>query len=349
MPPSAPYRIFGFFRLLLAAFVFVQHALRPMAPAWVEEVLAPLELGSIAVLLFFALSGLIIAEAAMTFYRDRPNAFLVNRVLRIYPSYLIALAFTVALAALVSWLGSEKAIADHVGGSLSFSASELAANAFGILPNGKSVLSAAGALPIIDIAWALRVELTFYVVFFLALLFVAQSGLRTGPVLTAIACVLLGLWMLGLLGSGMFAYTPYFVLGIALKFAVSGSTPMGRRVAQALAAITFACCAWSLHLHPGQLAVFIALMVLWLALIAIPASNVPARLLRWDKAAGETTYPLYLLHTGTSMLVSAALPDRGWIAFGLQFAISLAAAVLATLTYEAWIGRIRERVRGVPI
>lgn len=48
--------------------------------------------------MFFALSGFIVAEAAMTFYRDRPGNFIVNRVLRIYPSYVAALVVTANLA-----------------------------------------------------------------------------------------------------------------------------------------------------------------------------------------------------------------------------------------------------------
>ena len=48
-------------------------------------------------LAFFALSGFVIAEAADIAYRGRPVAFLGNRLLRIVPHFVLAMAMSIVL------------------------------------------------------------------------------------------------------------------------------------------------------------------------------------------------------------------------------------------------------------
>ena len=64
--------------------VLVQHGLL-LLPEGQRGMLYQLELGAVAVAVFFALSGFIVAEAVGTFYAGRPVAFLVNRTLRVVP------------------------------------------------------------------------------------------------------------------------------------------------------------------------------------------------------------------------------------------------------------------------
>ena len=88
------YRYFGAFRLLLAALVMVQHFGADVAPAPLADALGPFAVGSMAVLAFFALSGFVITEAVDAVYRGRPGAFLTNRLLRIMPHFILAVAFS---------------------------------------------------------------------------------------------------------------------------------------------------------------------------------------------------------------------------------------------------------------
>src|ERR1700760_1525893 len=88
------YRCFGGFRLLLAVFVMVQHFGADLAPAPLAIVLAPYMPGGVAVLVFFALSGFVISEAIDAVYRDRAVPFLTNRLLRILPHFLLAVALS---------------------------------------------------------------------------------------------------------------------------------------------------------------------------------------------------------------------------------------------------------------
>jgi len=99
------YRPFGSFRLFLAFLVVLQHFIAnagPLGPIY--DYFLPYGMGSLAVLVFFCLSGFVIAEAATQVYPDKPAAYLANRFLRIVPHYIVALATAVAiLAAFDTW------------------------------------------------------------------------------------------------------------------------------------------------------------------------------------------------------------------------------------------------------
>ena len=68
------YRPFGAFRLLLAGLVVFQHFTANAAPAWWHDRFIGLSPGSAAVLVFFAMSGFVIGEAADRIYHARPEA-----------------------------------------------------------------------------------------------------------------------------------------------------------------------------------------------------------------------------------------------------------------------------------
>ncbi len=91
------YRPFGAFRLLLAGLVVFQHFTANAAPAWWHDRFIGLSPGSAAVLVFFAMSGFVIGEAADRIYHARPGAFLFNRFLRIAPHFAIAMSASIAL------------------------------------------------------------------------------------------------------------------------------------------------------------------------------------------------------------------------------------------------------------
>ena len=91
------YRHFGSFRLLLASLVMFHHYSQDLAPEPFPRRSIPFQLGSIAVLAFFALSGFVITEAVDRVYSGKPIAFISNRVLRIVPHFVLAVAVSVLL------------------------------------------------------------------------------------------------------------------------------------------------------------------------------------------------------------------------------------------------------------
>src|SRR3989442_4507714 len=98
------YKPFGMFRLFLALLVAESHAHgllgldRPHNSAWNSQ-------GTIAVLIFFVLSGFVITEALTVFYKDRMDRFLLNRLLRLVPPYCAALVGAISLLGILYLLG----------------------------------------------------------------------------------------------------------------------------------------------------------------------------------------------------------------------------------------------------
>lgn len=87
------YRPFEIFRTLLAFLVLLQH-IGHAGPA--DMIIGRYVTGSIAVIVFFNLSGFCITEAADQFYRWRTWAFPANRAIRILPQYFVAVIATFA-------------------------------------------------------------------------------------------------------------------------------------------------------------------------------------------------------------------------------------------------------------
>jgi peptidoglycan/LPS O-acetylase OafA/YrhL len=171
-------------------------------PSWVGN----LSLGNVGVLAFFALSGLVIAEACDRFYPDAPQRFLLNRLLRIYPVYWLccALALCVYIA-----LGHP---------DLRFDARSLLANLSIVYTPGETFIW-------LSLVWALGIELRFY---FLAALLCTALMLfprRRRLVFIAFAAGAIALYALTVALDysrlASFRHAPYFIFGAAVYYAIA--------------------------------------------------------------------------------------------------------------------------------
>lgn len=358
-PGYVPY---GLFRLLLALLVLVQHAAANVAPAWLTDSLVPLDVGSTAVYVFFVLSGAIIADAMDLTYARRPGAFLLNRLLRIVPSYAIALIVFAAVAAVAFRAGlppldtSRVELTPEHLVSPAVWAGNLAA-AFPFMPQ-----SLFGPVPIfIPVIWAVRVEMLFYAVMGLALL-IARAGLPLDRVLAAMGVAALALPMLdhGATADTALAHMPFFVLGVALQRLTSrrGSGRTGVAVAGAFAVAALALCVMRLAMLPevigttghtraigGVIGLFLGLTVL---LVGLACLRLPqrGRFAGLDRVCGELTYPLYLNHI-VVVVAAAAIFTAPTLAETIAvILISVAVSMLVAAPTEPLIARARRLVRG---
>ena len=150
------YKPFGVLRTVLALLVIAQHVdhVGPAGMGWHSWAT-----GTIAVLVFFCLSGYVITEAAERFYQRRPIQFALNRALRIMPQYVLSLALSVASVALVLYLQPWSIPNSLVGfdGATLLAPDVILLNVFMVLPGiGKD------APTHIPYVWALRAEVIFY-------------------------------------------------------------------------------------------------------------------------------------------------------------------------------------------
>ena len=138
-----PYRPFGALRFLLAVLVMIQHFGSSIVPEPVRAAIYPLAVGTVAVMVFFVLSGFIIAEAVHCNYQSRPSAFLFNRFLRIVPPLVIAISLSAVVHFLLLQRGQLIDLDGLPRGSEIFTGRELSLNMLSFLPG----LREAGLLP----------------------------------------------------------------------------------------------------------------------------------------------------------------------------------------------------------
>jgi peptidoglycan/LPS O-acetylase OafA/YrhL len=357
-------------RLLLAACVLFQHNQDLAFGARLGSPLRPLEIGSLAVLAFFVISGIIVVAAAERFYIDAPGRFLSNRFVRIFPAYLTILLVSYLVLTPFAWNGSLMTHEGHPAGPGSQSLYNLVANALYALPVVNSLVEPSYSF--LEIVWAVRTEFLFYCVVFAALLgagmigrsqavvrLCEQRGLDQVGRFRAVLAALLGgafviyyindLWPFFPFDS--IRFVPTFALGTALCFALRGY-----RVAGWLSVPLFLL---TLHeiLHqpavhptahfvrnlPGEAIVFTGMLAAILMLAKVRL--VPDRL---DRLCGDISYPVYVGHL-LPVIVLASMGELAHPTF-LWIIPSLVGTALIVFVVDRGIelpvAAIRARIRG---
>ena len=356
----AAYRNFGIFRFMLACLVMVHHIASGLAPDGLALLLRPYEIGSIAVMAFFVLSGFVIIEAADRVYLKRPNAFAINRALRITPHFLVAVVIAIFLNLVLRTAGIYHQ-PNNTGliPSDAFSAENLIFNVISIIPLTDRFIS----YNFLEIAWAVRVEVAFYLVIFLALsafnrISEFNSFLRRmtfeGYLSIFFLCSI-PLFVMTLFGRGvmMFQYVPYFAFGVTLYYWVRGSSLSLFFCVVSLLMIIF----HFYTLPPNQgtqgferdaIGQFALLMIL-IATITLLAFLKSRRFEHADRSVGEITYPLYMSHSNVIIMMLSINSNNSYIWFFLTIFVCIVAARLHHEIIDPMVDQMRNRVRGVSL
>ena len=358
MPPRAPYRFLGVFRFVLASLVMVQHA-GVLLPRGISARIAPLELGGMAVFCFFIVSGFVIAEATAAFYAGRPGAFLANRLLRLVPTYLLALLVSALIlkAAFPTFVPApnETPITPE-----RFAVATVLANSLALFPFWRTVQAHVGVPEILEQGWALRIELLFYVAIAISISLSVLARIGLVQVLTAAGTALfLLLSLVGHYADGTaLENAPYFILGVAFYYVLSRREEWWLPSAFCATALTFVAAhlagrapVFGMISQPrdrwGELLIVALLTGIFAVLACVPER--PTRswqiMKRVDRAFGDLTYPLYVLHWAVLIAAKTWLPHESVTATLAAFAGAYLVALGAAMAVEQPIARLRSVVR----
>ena len=285
--------------------------------------------GPFGVGLFFLISGLVVP---ISLEKHTAASFVAARLLRIYPTYMAAMA--VQLLALLA--------ASHVWGR------PLPYDWRTILANILLVHDLTGRSSIDLVNWTLTIELRFYVVMALLAPWVRRGSLAAvfGP--AALACVVALLISQGVIGTFTLDYTtltytvsselPFLVLmlmGVLFNYHVRGR--LGTRglvlgVAGMAALMAFA---WWFSVLRGQFTHVLNNDAYALALFAaLYALRCHVRPNRAFDALASISYPLYLVHATVGFIVMKALMLLAGVSYLAALPVAaLVAGVIAALLH----------------
>jgi peptidoglycan/LPS O-acetylase OafA/YrhL len=356
----------GFLRLFLALSVVVGHT----TPLFGLQLMPP----DTAVRLFFIISGFYMSLVLSGKYEGagRVRTFYTNRLLRLFPGYLLAIAVTAAveIAAYAypgGGYGAKMIVGEidahlHGGGSLDAWSLALLAlpNLFlfgsdivflfhrapdlgwfltlGLDP-GIPTATRMGSYLLIAPAWSIGMELWFY----LMIPFLVRWRIAALAALMA-ASLALHAWM-----DFHVAWSAYFFFPANLGFFLAGT--IGHKLWTATRAGAKVPPAAIVAIGGGTLALlafreFIPFFRNYSALIALVAAlGVPfvfawSKSSAWDRALGNLSYPVYLFHAAVLAFAANFLhTEASWVVIAITLAIALAVSRLVEEPLERYRAR----------
>ena len=348
------YRPFGAFRFLLALMVLLQHGLLLLPPGAGRETFYGLELGAVAVAVFFALSGFIVAEAWTSFYAGRPAAFLANRALRLVPPYFAALTLSVLADTLLFRTGHLVSLDSPLHGA-PWQGRVLLSGLLEIVPGLPAHRISGQAFSFIPFAWTLRVEFAFYLLAAAAGWLLSRAPSWRGWLVALCFGALYGGFALFLFRQGQggrqLLNAPFFAFGVCV-FLWRRSRAVWVRLnlllISACVPVAFVLCGE--RGHPVLALQLPLVAVLFAALLLLSGAPSPAPVFQnWDKRLGELSYPINIAH-GVVLTVLAGLAQaRGWSLYAAGITASIVLAAGLHTTVQKPLRAIRTRLRGATV
>jgi peptidoglycan/LPS O-acetylase OafA/YrhL len=328
--------------LALAVLVVAQHFQHLLAPAD-RAIFSRMGFGAMAVCVFFVVSGFVVTEANAVFYAGRPVAFLQNRLLRLVPPYLAALALSVAVHAAL-WRGGALVLWDYPQAGAPVTWGRVGAGVLGLLPGLNP-----GGFEFIPFAWSLRMEMAFYAAVTAALL--AAAVLGRAAIAMALAAGLAGsLAFLTQGRPGLMSCAPMFLLGVALCLAARrGGALRCAFLAACLPTAAWGFASWGQHGRP-QLG--LQWLVLWmlLALFWILATGRASHAWqRFDQRFGDLSYPLYLNHYVVGIALTGLVPAQNFVIYVAGLCLALGLAMVMSWLVDGHLKAVRNRLRQVEV
>jgi peptidoglycan/LPS O-acetylase OafA/YrhL len=350
----------GILRLWLAISVMALHASRDLGLRFTPA--------GIAVRLFFVMSGFYMAMVYEEKYSGNYRQFILSRILRLWPAYLMALAASIAVAFSVAY-GRRQCVGPllpllcngerpSLGSWIYFVASGLclvgqewgmflvrqAGGGLNFQPWNSDETRSAFQMQWIPQAWSLGLEFWFYL---LLPLFLKHSNRSLAVFLASSLLARMSLefsaswsWIPGL---------PIFDLAL-FPAGILAWRLRQRCMAPAWVAATFLALTFFAAYLPLSQAQALSLLVI-LSIFTMPRIFEWCRGSRWDRNLGEISYPFYLLHFSVLWLLPFLLGPEisGGDIWRVGFPLALAASVLGWLALRGPTGWLRKRYLESPL
>lgn len=344
--------MFGFFRFVLAILVVAAHIWQPANGLSI--------IGGYAVYGFFILSGYLmtlVTNQNYGFTNIGVKRFLTNRFLRIYPTYWISIIFTLLLLLIFGEFQLSQ-FNPHLAFPSTFY--DYFANVF-IFGLAKTGFFSLHSIILSPPAWALEIELTFYIL--IGLFLGKKKYLK--PWLLSTFLLIIGLKIV------------FYIMSLYTKqaYGFSYGSLIYASLAFCLGAFIFHYKDKLLHLKNRlplpDLALILLLVTFWISslLWVAPISSTAGfvmntivmflliicfagfqnkKIKRLDKKLGDLSYPMYLLHYQIAFLVSRLTLQqygKGFELFIASFPVLLGVSWLIIIFFESPIAAIRDKVR----
>ncbi|MFC7702431.1 acyltransferase family protein [Bradyrhizobium sp. GCM10028915] len=281
-------------RAVAAIYVVGEHA------TYVANHYTPIRMTSYGVILFFAISGFVIALQRTKTVSD----FIRHRWLRIYPSYWLAMIVAATSLAIIH--------------------SPISASASSLLLYPSTVSNSTLTIPY----WTLAFEITFYVI--AAAVFWARFSDRTLTIL-ALCWILIVNVVAAAPSVGVYTFPGFpailwsppvqvFPMGVICGIHFERLRTVGRPVLCAVAFVAF-CVSFAFPEYAAHKLLFLGISAASLTL-AVADLDLKSRL---ATTLGNASYGIYLLHFPAIIVAARVLQQHGLAWFFLYFAIGTAA------------------------
>lgn len=345
--------MFGIFRFILATCVIVAHIWNPSNGLSI--------IGGYAVYGFFILSGYLMTLVTNTKYGFTSSGikkFLMNRGLRIYPTYWLSVAITLLLILLFGQLALSEF---HPKLLLPSTPYDLFSNLF-IFGLAKTGFLSLHSVILSPPAWALEIELTFYI--FIGICLGKKRYFK--PWLITTISLIVGLKLVFHVvssftgkaygfsyGSLMYASLA-FCLGALIFHYQEQIAQFKKKIPLPdivlILGLSLTWIASLLWLRPISSTLgFLANTVIMFLFIIYLMSVQNRQLKPIDKTLGDLSYPMYLLHYQIAFIIFHVFTftqAKSAELFAISFPIILLVSWLVVIGFESPISKLRHRVRG---
>lgn len=228
--PNHKFKIFGIYRFFLALLVVIGHY-HFFLPEEASKTIRLFNLGNVAVMTFFVISGYIMAEANNIFYQNKTLKFIQNRALRIMPLFIVALFLSVIIHFIINEISASKlinsirTIGDYENLDFTypkiFTIENLASNFLRlIIWDGLNYLfSIKEHYIFVRYAWAIFIELKFYVLIAIFyILYYRYNKKIIAIIFTVIFSILPLFIIIENIKYSILNFSPFFLTGVFLYY-----------------------------------------------------------------------------------------------------------------------------------